>query len=157
MFDAITKLKDEDIRIQLLSGFIQTLHLVSKMVVPRNTKSNRDFSGSWGRADYMIRRRSMEQNPLVVFKRACLEKQGVLKALKDAKEYLPDKIKTTDITRTKKIKKTFDINYGILDVADIAQYIKPKSVDFIITDPPYAGLVPYPGFESCVVSLAQAY
>ena len=143
LFNSIKNLTDYDIRIQLLSGFIQTLHLVSKMVVPRNTKSKRDFSGSWGRADYMIRRRSMEQNPLVIFHRSCLEKQGVLKALLDAKDYLPSKPKIADITNTKRIKKTFSINYGIVDAADVSNYIKPKSVDFIITDPPYAGLVPY--------------
>lgn len=143
LFNSIKILTDPDIRIQLLSGFIQTLHLVSKMVVPRNIKSNRDFSGSWGRADYMIRRRSMEQNPLVVFQRSCLEKQGVLKALKDAQVYFPTKPKIADITNTKRIKKTFSINYGIVDVADVTNYLKAKSVDFIITDPPYAGLVPY--------------
>ncbi len=143
IFDEIMQLENQDLKLQLLSGFIQTLHLVSKMVVYRSPKSNRDFSGSWGRADYMIRRKSMEQNPLIVFKRSCLEKQGVVAALMDAKNTYSSKIKIADITQSKKVKKTTDINYGVVDIADLASYLPPKSVDFIITDPPYAGLVPY--------------
>jgi len=143
IFDEIENTPAETLKMQLLSGFIQTLHLVSKMVVPRNPKSNRDFSGSWGRADYMIRRRSMEQNPLVVFKRACLLRQGVVSMLRDANKNLPLKFNISDITVTKKVKKSASINYGIVDIADISKYLKSKTIDFIITDPPYAGLVPY--------------
>jgi hypothetical protein len=35
------------------------------------------------------------------------------------------------------------LTYGILDVADLSKNVSDKSIDFIITDPPYAGLVPY--------------
>jgi len=143
IFDLIIKQKDENIKLQLLSGFIQTLHLCSKMVVPRDSKSNRDFSGSWGRADYMIRRRSMEQNPLIVFKRACIEKQGVLPALKNFAQRFPNGIKIFDAKANKKINKSADINYGILDVADLLDLLPENSIDFVITDPPYAGLVYY--------------
>ena len=38
------------------------------------------------------------------------------------------------------IKKS---DYGILDIADLQDFVKEKSVDFVITDPPYAGLVYY--------------
>ena len=143
IFHEIREEENEDVQRQLIYGFLQTLHLTSKMVVPRNTASNRDFSGSWGRADYMIRRRSMEQNPLVVFRRSCIEKQGVVSAMRDAKASLPERLKLCDVKVRGKIQDTADINYGIVDVADLSQYIKPKSIDFIITDPPYAGLVFY--------------
>jgi DNA modification methylase/ribosomal protein S6 len=143
IFHEINLEKDENVRKQLAFGFIQTLHLVSKMVVPRNEKSNRDFSGSWGRADYMIRRRSMEQNPLMVFKRSCIEKQGVMSALEDSSLSIPKGLKIVDVNKNRKLRLTADINYGIVDIADITNYISDKSIDFIITDPPYAGLVPY--------------
>jgi len=142
IFDEIRKEPDANVQKQLLSGFIQTLHLTSKMVVPRNVVSNRDFSGSWGRADYMIRRRSMEQNPLVVFRRSCIEKQGVIAAMRDARASLPE-VKIHDVRKTGRLNLAADINYGIVDAADMTQYVKPKSIDFIITDPPYAGLVFY--------------
>lgn len=143
IFDLIQKQKDQNVRLQLTFGFIQTLHLTSKMVVPRHETAKRDFSGSWGRADYMIRRRQMEQNPLVVFRRSCVDKQGVISALRDVKATLPENLKVADFNATKKLRQTANITYGIMDVADLSRYIADKSIDFIITDPPYAGLVPY--------------
>lgn len=143
IFNEIINESNANVKKQLLYGFIQTLHLTSKMVVPRNEGSNRAFSGSWGRADYMIRRNSMEQNPLIIFQRACVGRQSVVKSLINANSTLPTDMKLNDISVSKRIKKTAKINYGAIDVADITEYISDKSVDFIITDPPYAGLVQY--------------
>ncbi|MDO8534671.1 MAG: DNA methyltransferase, partial [Xanthobacteraceae bacterium] len=64
MFESISATANNDLRLQLLSAFIQSLHLCTKMVIPRNKAANRDFSGSWGRPDFLIRRRRMEQNPV---------------------------------------------------------------------------------------------
>lgn len=143
IFHEIDKVTDNAVRLQLLSGFVQTLHLTCRMVYPRSVDSNRDFSGSWGRADYMIRRKSMEQNPLIIFQRSCMDKQGVLAALKDAKEQFPKGISIADITSTKRLRSRPLVNYGIVDVADLERYLPENSIDFIITDPPYAGLVRY--------------
>lgn len=135
---------DSEIKLHLMYAFVHTLHLVCKMVVPRGAAGNRDFSGSWGRADYMIRNRSMEQNPLVVFLRSCYDKQGVVKAMLDAKKSLPAKRKLNFISPTqKKLNLKADINYGVLDIADLCDYVGENSIDFIITDPPYGGLVQY--------------
>jgi DNA modification methylase len=143
MFNLIESSEDE-VKLHLMYAFVHTLHLVCKMVVPRGAAGNRDFSGSWGRADYMIRNRSMEQNPLVVFLRSCYDKQGVVKAMLDAKKTLPTKRKLNFISSTqKKLNPKADINYGVLDIADLCDYIKEDSIDFIITDPPYGGLVQY--------------
>ncbi len=143
IFNEIIQQENDDVRLQLLFGFAQTLHLTSKMVVPRHETAKRDFSGSWGRADYMVRRRQMEQNPLIVFRRSCLDKQGVISSLRDARASLPVKLKVVDFNKSKKIRRTANLTYGIIDIADLSKYINDKSIDFIITDPPYAGLVPY--------------
>jgi len=142
IFDLIKK-QNREVQLPLLYAFVHTLHLVSKMVVSRQEKGNRSFSGSWGRADYMIRSRRMEQNPLIVFERACFDKQGVISALTNSKERLGTSIKTNEIGRGKKLKLNAAINYGKIDVADLLDHIPEKSVDFIITDPPYGGLVQY--------------
>ena len=135
---------ERDVQPHLMYAFIHTLHLVCKMVVPRGEAGNRDFSGSWGRADYMIRNRSMEQNPLVVFQRSCFDKQGVVKAMQDANKTLPVKKKLNYIDSThKKLNLNADINYGVVDIADLPDYISDNSIDFILTDPPYGGLVQY--------------
>ena len=143
IFDKILQVRNDAIKLQLMFGFIQTLHLTSKMVVPRSEKSNREFSGSWGRADYMIRKRQMEQNPVIVFERSCFDKQGVLKALEDYNNKFLTKLRIAELKAGKAIPHKVNIVYGVLDVVDLSKHIKPKSVDFIITDPPYAGLVQY--------------
>lgn len=142
MFDLISK-EDSRVQLHLMYAFIHTLHLVCKMVVPRGEVGNRNFSGSWGRADYMIRNRQMEQNPLIVFLRSCFDKQGVHKAMLDASEQLPAKRRIHLLNKTKRINLKADINYGVLDVADLTDYLDDNSVDFILTDPPYGGLVQY--------------
>ncbi|WP_312694948.1 DNA methyltransferase [Caproiciproducens sp.] len=142
IFDLI-KQQDNTVQLPLLYAFVHTLHLVSKMVVARQEKGNRSFSGSWGRADYMIRNRRLEQNPLIVFERACFDRQGVLNSLIDAHSRIPQKIKLNDVCQSNKYKSNVNINYGKMDVADLLDYIPAKSVDFIITDPPYGGLVQY--------------
>ena len=142
IFDAIKRQKNANIRMQLAFAFIHTLHLVSKMVVPRGKKGNRNFSGSWGRADYMIRNRSMEQNPLVIFRRSCFDKQGVVTALTDANKTVGAR-RISAIRKLKSLRSLPDINCGIVDVADLRDYYAENSVDFILTDPPYGGLVQY--------------
>ncbi len=143
LFAGITAQTDPSIRLQLLSAFIQTLHLCSKMVIPRNPGANREFSGSWGRPDYLIRRRRMEQNPVDVFWRSCIGRQGVLTMMRDAKEAFPSGIKIHDVRTDRRVRQAVDINYGAVDVADLLDYVEEGSADFVITDPPYAGLVRY--------------
>ena len=142
IFDCIER-QDKGIQKALLYAFIHMVHLVSKMVVARQEKGNRAFSGSWGRADYMIRNRRMEQNPVIVFERACFDKQGVCKALHDANTRLPHNITKNRMTIGSRYKKSLMLNYGAIDICDLLDYIPEKSVDFIITDPPYGGLVQY--------------
>ncbi len=63
--------------------------------------------------------------------------------MRDAGATFPNGISINDVRSTKKIRKTADINYGIVDIADLHDFIPRKSVDFVITDPPYAGLIRY--------------
>lgn len=142
IFDCIIK-EDKEVVKHLLAAFIHTLHLVCKMVYPRDEKGDRRYSGSWGRADYMIRNKSMEQNPLIVFQRSCYDKQGIINAMKNAQERLPQQKRVNEVTRSNKIKSSYDLNYGIVDISDLCDFVDEKSVDFILTDPPYGGLVQY--------------
>src|SRR5208282_3072152 len=134
LFRNITAVRDRDVRLQLLSAFAQTLHLCSKMVIPRHEAAERDFSGSWGRPDYMIRRRQMEQNPVDVFWRSCTGRQGVLPMMLDATKTFPNGIDIHDVQAAGKLRQSAQINYGTIDISEFHDYVKPKSVDFIITD-----------------------
>ncbi len=135
----------ENIKQQLLFGFIQTVHLCTKMNVPRNSGAERPFSTSWGRSAYLCAKRQMEQNPLYVFEGSCFGKQSVESCLKSALTYFkhPVSLKKTSYSNKRKNDNSYDIKYGAIDVNSIDNYIQEKSVDFIMTDPPYGGLVQY--------------
>ncbi|MDR3244527.1 MAG: site-specific DNA-methyltransferase, partial [Elusimicrobiota bacterium] len=146
IFDRILKYSDDTLKKQLLFGFIQTLHLCSKMSVPRRKEANRPFSTSWGRSAYLCSARQMEMNPIMVFQSSCLGKQSVDSSLSSSSKYLGKEIKINNVSMSNKNKNKlsgFDVKYGIVDINTILDYIPENSVDFILTDPPYGGLVQY--------------
>ena len=159
IFDLILKEKDEDLKKQLLYGFIQTIHLCTKMSVPRTSRGNRPFSTSWGRSAYICANRQMEMNPLLVFQGSCIGKQSVESSLKDAQKYLGKRPKLLYVDERNKSNrsKNFDIKYGIIDVNTITDYLDEKSIDFIMTDPPYGGLVQYLDLSSIWLVWLEKY
>lgn len=155
IFNLVENIEDENIKRQLLFGFIQTIHLCSKMCVPRRKEANRDFSTSWGRSAYICAKRQMEMNPLHLFKNSCIGKQSVQSALKSANKYMKIKPVIQDITANKQINKEANLYYGIVDIKNLNKFIESKSVDFILTDPPYGGLVKY--FDLSSIWLSWLY
>lgn len=147
IFDLILNVKKHALRQQLLFGFIQMLHLTTKMNVPRRASAKRPFSTSWGRSAYLCSNRQMEMNPVLTFISSCLGKQSVESTSESAKKYFNNKkLKLSHVSISNKEKgkmSGFDIKYGTIDINTIDDYIKDKSVDFIMTDPPYGGLVQY--------------
>ena len=93
IFNYIANKEDSDLKIQLLSAFIQTVHLCTKMSPPRNKDANRPHSTSWGRSAYLYPSRQFHSNPLVVFKSSCFRKgkQSVVGSLENASTYLKKK------------------------------------------------------------------
>ncbi len=145
IYDEILKVTDHNIKIQLLYGFIQSLHLSSKMCVPRRSAAKRGFSTSWGRSAYIASKRQMEMNPLLLFESNCIGKQSVKSALQNVKEHLGKVPKSKFIKSHNDIdlQDDNDIIYGIVDIKSLDKFIPKESIDFIITDPPYGGLVQY--------------
>jgi len=145
IFNKILDVKDITIKRQLLLGFIKTIHLCTKMSVPRRKNARRGFSTSWGRAAYICASRQMEMNPLLVFYGSCFGKQSVESSLADIREYLGKIPKILYIDKSNKSNKSknFDIKYGIVDINTITDFIEEDSISFIMTDPPYGGLVQY--------------
>lgn len=146
IFRYIEEIDGDDLKIQALYSFVQTLHLTTKMCVPRNPGADRAFSTSWGRSAYLCAARQMEMNPLHVFLGNCFGKQSTDSSLKGLKTYLgKDAIKTLRVDRSNRSNRSanFDIKYGAIDALTIDDYIDEKSIDFVITDPPYGGLVQY--------------
>jgi len=162
ILNLIYQQQDLTVRNQLISGFIQSVHLCSKMCVPRNPGANRDFSTSWGRSAYLCARRKMEMNPLLLFENSCLgSKQSVKASLSSNQEYLGGKLpklkKVSDSNRQKNILTGFDIKYGAVNVNNLTQFIQEKSIDFVMTDPPYGGLVQYLDLSKIWLSWLECY
>lgn len=145
IFNEIINEENIALKEQLLFGFIQSVHLCSKMCVPRREKSNRAFSTSWGRSAYICSKRQMEMNPLLLFRSNCLGKQSVKSALSNVKKHIGKTPKAIYVDKSCKsnIPKNYDILYGIVDINTILDYVKEGTISFIITDPPYGGLVQY--------------
>ncbi|CCY08306.1 adenine-specific DNA methylase containing a Zn-ribbon-like protein [Coprobacillus sp. CAG:698] len=144
IFKKILEESNYSLQQQLLLGFIQTTHLSTKMCVPRNKKTNRDFSTSWGRSAFIYSKKQMEMNPLLLFENSCLKRQSVLQSMKYIQHYLPKKPNIADINYVKfDPAKKIDIWYGTVDAKTIDTILPEKTIDFILTDPPYGGLVQY--------------
>lgn len=160
IFDEILKCNDESIKKQLLFGFIQSLHLCTKMSVPRREDANRAFSTSWGRSAYICSSRKMEMNALLVFQGSCLGKQSVESCLTSVPKYLKKKPKLLNVSYSDKQKNKltgFDIKYGAVDINTILDFIPENSIDFILTDPPYGGLVQYLDLSTIWLNWLEKY
>ncbi len=145
IFDKILRVQNVTIQKQLLLGFIKSIHLCTKMCVPRRSKAKRGFSTSWGRSAFICAERQMEMNPLLVFYKSCFGKQSVESSLINIKEYLGKIPKILYVDKSNKSNRStnFDIKYGVVDINTIIDFIPENSIDFIMTDPPYGGLVQY--------------
>lgn len=141
---------DGEVKRQLIFGLIQSVHLCSKMCVPRRAESNRSFSTSWGRSAFICSARQMEMNPLLVFFNNCIGKQSVESAMLSVKRHIgktPKSYFVESVHKTKlnldEIFEKYDIIYGVVDINDITKIIPEEKIKFVITDPPYGGLVQY--------------
>jgi DNA modification methylase len=141
IFDRINKVEDKKLKEFFKFAFISMLHLSTKMVSARQEKTQRPDSGSWGRPAYLFPKKHLEQNPFILFERAIEDKQGIIKAKESSNKLLGDK---------PKFAKSFedlssDKNLLILkkNSIELSKFIPAESIDFVLTDPPYGGLIKY--------------
>ncbi|OQC09791.1 MAG: DNA methylase [Tenericutes bacterium ADurb.Bin087] len=158
LFKKICALSDEIIKKQLLFAFIQTVHLSTKMCVPRSKSAKRDFSTSWGRAAFLSSKKQMEMNPLLLFKNSCWGKQSVESVLLDAKKCFKRKPRIANINETSfNNLSDVDIWYGVVGINSLANYIPSETLDFVLTDPPYGGLIQYLDLSSIWLTWLEIY
>lgn len=158
IFDKILKLGNEHIKMQCLFAFIQTVHLSTRMCLPRSKQTRRDFSTSWGRSGYFVANSEMEMNPLLLFQNNCFGKQSVISCLNSLKKYV-GKIRGKKISGDTKLDFSEDYNlwYGVVDSKKLSSLISQESVDFVLTDPPYGGLIQYLDLSTIWLSWLSIY
>ena len=158
IFHKICELNDENIKKQLLFAFIQSVHLSTKMCVPRAKSAKRDFSTSWGRAAFLSSKKQMEMNPLLLFKNSCWGKQSVESVLLDAKKSFRRRPIIKNINEHAfNANDNVDIWYGIVDITNLFKFVPNKSLDFVLTDPPYGGLIQYLDLSSVWLTWLELY
>ena len=140
IFDRINKV-DNDVQKDFFRfAFVSMVHLASRIPSVREN-SNREGSGSWGRPAYIKLRKRMELNPFVLYERAIEKNQGIIKGKTSSNERLGNHI------RPAKSINDFDSDSNLLllqkNTLEIDSFLKENSVDYVITDPPYGGLIPY--------------
>lgn len=144
IYEMILNVDNSDVKELLVFAFLQCLHLTSKMCIPRNDKSNRPLSTSWGRPAYMLSKKIFEQNPLLAFEKAIFNGTGVLSALKSSEEYLGQQIKTEG-------RHIFGSANEVLNL------LEESTVDLVITDPPYGSRIQYGDLSEVWVSWLEHY
>ena len=144
LYQEVESVEDEEIKEFLKFAFISMIHLVTIMVSARRPKSKRPDSGSWGRPAFILPKRHMEQNPVILFQRAVEDKQGIIKAKKSSDKLLAGKVRLAK-NFEELADKTKDKNLLILtlDALDLSKKIPKNSIDYVLTDPPYGGLIQY--------------
>jgi DNA modification methylase len=142
MFDRINKVEDKKLKEFFRFAFISMLHLSTKMVSARRDVSERPDSGSWGRPAYLFPARHLEQNPFLLYERAIEDRQGVIKAKESSNQLIGNK---TKFAKDFIDLKDNDKNLLILkkNAIELSKFIPEESVDFVLTDPPYGGLIKY--------------
>lgn len=127
-------LPEGNVKKQLLFGFIQTVHLCTKMNIPREDSAKRPFSTSWGRSAYLCADRMMEQNPLYVFKNSCLGKQSVESCLKSAKSYFKHPVKLKKYQSQIKRKRIIllILNMGLLILIQLKIILKKHQLILLL-------------------------
>jgi len=144
LYKEIEDIYDEEVKDFLKFAFISMIHLVTIMVSARRPKSKRPDSGSWGRPAFILPKRHMEQNPVILFQRAVEDRQGVIKAKKSSEKLLASKVKIAknfqELADNKKDKNLLILT---IDALDLSRSIPENSVDYVLTDPPYGGLIQY--------------
>ncbi len=144
LYKEIENCDDEEIKDFLKFAFISMIHLATIMVSARRPKTKRPDSGSWGRPAFILPKRHMEQNPVILFQRAVEDRQGVIKAKKSSEKLLANKVKIAkDFQELSDDKKDKNLLILTIDALDLSRNILENSVDYVLTDPPYGGLIQY--------------
>jgi len=144
LYKEIESVGDREIKEFLKFAFISMIHLTSIMVSARRPKSKRPDSGSWGRPAFILPKRHMEQNPVILFQRAVEDRQGIIKAKKSSDKLLVDKVRfAKNFKELADEKKDKNLLILTLDALDLSRKIPENSIDYVLTDPPYGGLIQY--------------
>lgn len=137
LFNQIEKIKDDDIKGIMEFAFTGMVHLASKMCPVR---SSRPYSSFWAMPSYWVPPIFMESNVWMLFKSRIKGKQGVIAGKMDSNSQIKD---YTEARTFDDLHKNSNILIKLQSALELTKIIPKNSVDYIFTDPPYGGSIPY--------------
>ncbi|MBD3187414.1 hypothetical protein GF325_11335, partial [Candidatus Bathyarchaeota archaeon] len=132
--------KETNIKELYKFAFTSMIHLCSKMTPIR---PSRPYSSFWATNSYWLPGKFMESNAWKKFESAIIGPQGLVASRRDANAKLPK-----DITLVDGVQELQERDGAVAllkkhDARHLTEIIPKNSIDYIITDPPYAGSIPY--------------
>lgn len=123
-----------------LFTFTSMVHLCSRMTPIR---PSRPCSSFWATNSYWLPRLFMESNAWEKFESAVMGPQGLIAARRDANNKIAPG--TRVVSSFNELVETEPPCACILqhDASALDEIVPPDSIDYIFTDPPYAGSIPY--------------
>jgi hypothetical protein len=141
IFDRINNVKDNALKNIFKFAFVSMLHLSTMFPAARKAAANRFGAGSWGRPAFLKLKQRLEMNPFVLYERAIEGRQGIISGKTSSKKRIKDSIRWAKSFDDLSKGKNFLVkNKNVLELTD---FIPKNSIDYVITDPPYGGLIDY--------------
>ena len=134
----IEKIENAKLRNAFRFAFSSMTHLASRMCLVR---PSRPYSSAWTQQSYWFAKHNMESNVWGLFESAINGRQGLVKAKND----IPNSVRNLRIADKEKYIENNRIDGIVLNKSalDTLKNIKENSIDYVITDPPYAGSIQY--------------
>jgi 16S rRNA G966 N2-methylase RsmD len=148
LWNAITAIKDSEIRDLHKFAFTSCVHLASKMCPvakpgPHSHWSKFSATSFWALQSYWVPPIFMESNVWMLFESAILGKQGVLKGKEESNETIPNYKEAKTFDDLKGDSNVLIVSQSALSLKENPAKISSECVDYVFTDPPYGGSVQY--------------
>ncbi|MGI0080785.1 MAG: hypothetical protein ACRECH_14330, partial [Nitrososphaerales archaeon] len=118
-------------------AFTSMVHLASNMTPVR---PSRPFSSFWAINSYWIPPEFMESNVWMLYDNAVNKRQGLISAKEDSNATIQ---KWNEAKRFEDLRDNANIFLKVHNTLEMSDIIPDNSVDYVFTDPPYGGAVPY--------------
>jgi len=129
---------DTDVAKELMSfAFTSMVHLASKMTPVRDS---RPYSSFWALNSYWVPPVYMESNVWMLYDSAVNQRQGLIAAKEDSNATIK---KWKEARRFDDLTGDANIFLKVHNTLELSEIIPDSSIDYVFTDPPYGGAVPY--------------
>ncbi|MGH2638293.1 MAG: DNA methyltransferase [Rhabdochlamydiaceae bacterium] len=137
LWEAVQEVTPESTRQFMSFAFTSMVHLSSKMTPVRKS---RPFSSFWAINSYWVPPEYMESNVWMLYDNAVNKRQGLIPAKEDSNGTIE---KWKEAKRFEDLEDGANILLKVHNALELPEIVPDNSIDYVFTDPPYGGAVPY--------------